>query len=189
MRKFLFLSLLFISAALSAQNVKVRMDGADSFRDKYMLESNYSLVSGQHGVTLQMENTNLFDMYLTKNKSLYMSVGNVMRFAYNHRVNKGFIVPICVAGGFGYSLVNDVEYNSDTTIKKRMTLDFLAMCKQTVFGCFNWKYTELDLGFKVHGNKMKKNDFILGIGYKYTKSHSKDVGDMNGWYISMGSSL
>ena len=159
-------------------------------REKPMYESTYALAIGQHGVTLQVENTNLCNIYLTKNNRFYLLAGNVMRLGYDGREDKGLVVPFCVAGGLGYSLVNDIERDADKKATSRTTLDLQALCKQTLFGCFNWKYTELDVALKFYLDRMSRDDeLIFGLGYKYNKSHSTGVDDMHCWYVSVGKSF
>ena len=180
--------LLSTSLCMSAQDKGSKEYG--SRREKPMFESTNALAIGQHGVTLQVENTNLCNFYLTKNNRLYLLAGNVLRLGYDGREERGLVVPFCVAGGLGYSLVNDIERDALKSAKSRTTLDLQALCKQTLFGCFNWKYTEIDSALKFYLNRISKdNELIFGLGYKYNKSHSTGVDDMHCWYVSVGKSF
>ena len=181
---------MMIIILLSAALCMPAQDKNKSVREKPLFESLSSLVIGQHGVTLQVESTNLYDIYLTKNNRFYLLAGNALRLGYDGREDKGLVVPFCVAGGLGYSLVNDIERDSDNNAKQRTTLDLQALCKQTLFGCFNWKYTELDVVLKFYLDRMSRdNELIFGLGYKYNKSHSTGVDDMHCWYVSVGKSF
>ena len=190
MKKSLLMLIVMLSSVLSmsAENLSPNEQGGK--KEKGLLESTNALVIGQHGVTLQVENTNLYNFYLTRNKRFYLLGGNVMRIGYSSRDERGLVVPFCVAGGMGYSLVNDIERKPDSSMKSRTTLDLQGLCKQTLFGCFNWKYTELDVTLKTYLDRVNKDDgLVFGVGYKYNKSHSSDVEDMNCWYITLGKSF
>ena len=184
----MLLLLLSTSICISAQDSGSKENGRK--REKPMFESTNAFVIGQHGATLQLEKTNLYNLYLTNNNRFYLLAGNVLRLAYDGRKESGLIVPFCVAGGLGFSLVNDIERDENNKAKHRTTLDLQALCKQTLFGCFNWKYTELDVAMKFYLDRISKdNELIFGLGYKYNKSHSTGVDDMHCWYVSIGRSF